>query len=538
VGWLLLPKPQPAITGSKQLTHDGQRKNGRSREFIAADENYVYFMARTSTGQRLAQVSVHGGEVALVPNPASEHFDLLAFSPATSEFLVIPHDPPPDVVQPIYVVPLPAGAPRRVGNILATDAGWSADSRQIVYANGNGLYIADRDGGGSHKVIELPKPASRFSWSPDGKIIRFHQPSANGETLWEVSPDGAHYRQVLAGIGESPGTWTPDSDYYIYEGGGDENRRAAIFALREPRWWFQKPRRIPVYTSELVWIFPVASPSGKKLFVAGIDFQTEILRYDTASKHFVPYLPISGIWYNFSADGKWVVYSALPGCELVRSHLDGSQRIVLAKPTLPTRPALSPDGSKVAYGYAGGIWLIGSEGGNSEKVADEVYHRPSWSPDGKFLALDYRTERSAKSQIVTLNLADRKIQILPSSEGFDSPRWSPNGQHLAALTDHAVVLFDFATQKWSNLVEFRGEFLNWSPDGKYLYFSAMRGDEAVLYRVGVHDRSLELVTSLQEVRRSLLDSWYSWVGIAPDGSILAMRDDTTVDLYALDLHLP
>jgi len=98
--------------------------------------------------------------------------------------------------------------------------------------------------------------------------------------------------------------------------------------------------------------------------------------------------------------------------------------------------------------------------------------------------------------------------------------------------------FDFTTQQWSTLVNFRGEFPNWSPDGKYLYFSTMRGDEAVLYRVGVRDRSLELVTSLKEVRRSLIDSWYSWVGIAPDGSILAMRDDTTVDLYTLDLHLP
>jgi len=88
------------------------------------------------------------------------------------------------------------------------------------------------------------------------------------------------------------------------------------------------------------------------------------------------------------------------------------------------------------------------------------------------------------------------------------------------------------------MVEFRGEFPNWSPDGKYLFFTAMDDGDAVLYRVRIGDRNLEVVTSLKEVRRSLIDSFYSWVGIAPDGSILAMRDDTTVDLYALDAHLP
>jgi len=269
-----------------------------------------------------------------------------------------------------------------------------------------------------------------------------------------------------------------------------------------------------------------------------VNFQTELLRFDTLSQHFVPYLPISGIWYNFSADGKWVVYSALPGRELVRSNLDGSQRVVLTKPSWPTRPALSPDGSKVVYRYIGSVWFICSDGGDSERVADEAYERPCWSPDGKFLALDYRPKPSARSQIVTLNLADRRTKVLPSSEGFDTPRWSPDGMHLAALGEKSVVVFDFDNRTWVTVADFRGEFPNWSPDGKSLYFTGMHDGEAVVYRVRIENRKLELVTSLKEVRRSTLDSFYSWVGIAPDGSILAMRDDTTVDLYALDLRLP
>ena len=74
---------------------------------------------------------------------------------------------------PIYILPLPAGLPRRVGDILAHDASWSPNGEQIVYARGNELFLAKPDGSESRRLVTLTGPASWPRWSPDGKILRF-----------------------------------------------------------------------------------------------------------------------------------------------------------------------------------------------------------------------------------------------------------------------------------------------------------------------------------------------------------------------------
>jgi len=52
---------------------------------------------------------------------------------------------------------MPAGLPRRVGDILAHDASWSPDGEQIVYAHDNELHRAKRDGSES-VVRDLGRP--------------------------------------------------------------------------------------------------------------------------------------------------------------------------------------------------------------------------------------------------------------------------------------------------------------------------------------------------------------------------------------------
>ncbi len=51
-------------------------------------------------------------------------------------------------------------------------------------------------------------------------------------------------------------------------------------------------------------------------------------------------------------------------------------------------PALSPDGSQIAFSFAGGLWLVPSAGGAARPlVASDVYvSRPVWSPDGQTIA--------------------------------------------------------------------------------------------------------------------------------------------------------
>ena len=102
---------------------------------------------------------------------------------------------------PIYILPLPAGLPRRVGDILAHDASWSPNEQQIVYARGTELYLAKPDGGESRRLVTLAGPASWPRWSPDGRVLRFtREDSKTGsQSLWEVASDGTGLRPFLPG---------------------------------------------------------------------------------------------------------------------------------------------------------------------------------------------------------------------------------------------------------------------------------------------------------------------------------------------------
>ncbi|MGB6035270.1 MAG: hypothetical protein WBG42_03305, partial [Cryomorphaceae bacterium] len=51
-------------------------------------------------------------------------------------------------------------------------------------------------------------------------------------------------------------------------------------------------------------------------------------------------------------------------------------------------PAISPDGSKIAFAYQGDIYTVSISGGEAKRLTiHEAYEsEPIWSPDGKSLA--------------------------------------------------------------------------------------------------------------------------------------------------------
>ena len=75
-------------------------------------------------------------------------------------------------------------------------------------------------------------------------------------------------------------------------------------------------------------------------------------------------------------------------------------------------------------------------------------------------------------------------------------------------------------------------------DGKYVYFDSAAGGEPAFYRVQIKDRKLERVTSLKDVRRPTSGSFNAWTGLDPDDSLLALRDISTYEIFALEWQLP
>jgi Tol biopolymer transport system component/predicted Ser/Thr protein kinase len=483
-----VPVSPPKVTGSTQITHDGFNMGN-----MLTDGARIYVSQWRPEGMVLAQVSSTGGETSAIPVPV-QSMNIYDISADHSQLLVGNLVPTGSRVTPLWSVPLPAGSPRRLGEILGSSGGWSRDGRQLVFIKGSDLYLANADGTAAHLLVSAPAPAhgSAFAvaFSPDGSRIRFSLgDEANTSSLWEVRSDGSNLHQLLKGWHTPPneccGRWTGDGRYYVFESGVGQARD--IFAVPDSTSIFRKASATPTQltTGPILYSTVLPDLAGRKLFVQGGQPRGELVHYDVASKQFVPYLGgISASDVAFSRDGKWAAYVAVPGNTLWRSRVDGGERLQLTYPPMTAAlPVWSPDGTQVAYiaGQAGKPWkifLVSAQAGSPEELLPENISEldTTWSPDGTQLAFgrdSWTTTGSVNIQIV--DMKTRQASTLPGSAGLFSPRWSPDGRYLAALSvegSKKLMLYDFRSQKWSEWLTDANNvsYPSWSVDSRYIYY--------------------------------------------------------------------
>jgi len=128
--------------------------------------------------------------------------------------------------------------------------------------------------------------------------------------------------------------------------------------------------------------------------------------------------------------------------------------------------------------------------------------------------------------------------VLPRSTGVYSPRWSPDGRYIAALSSDSarLLLFEFQSQTWTELAKANFGNPTWSRDSEYICFDTF-GADAAFFRVRIRDHKVEQILSLKDVPRAV-GSLGPWTGLAPDGSPLIQRDASLDEIYALDWEAP
>lgn len=203
---------------------------------------------------------------------------------------------------------------------------------------------------------------------------------------------------------------------------------------------------------------------------------------------------------SLSPDGRSLLYVAdTGGDDIFLLRVGGSNAINLTadSPNRDTMPAFSPDGNTIAFRSdrePAGIYLMGATGENPRRISD-VGYSPTWSPDGKFLAIatGFQPLPSVKtrSAIWIIEVATGQKRMLHDGNALQ-PSWSPRGDRIAfwRTGDTGERVIETISVSGGSPIVFASEGNTnwnpvWSPDGRFLYFASDRRGNMAVYRASI-----------------------------------------------------
>jgi Tol biopolymer transport system component len=538
----------PRVVSLTQITHDSMSKTG-----LLSDDSNLFVTEWPAARHVVTRFSLTGEDRSVLAT-GFPNIQALDLSRDGNKLLITPVQGGTSSTEFFSMPVNRTGSPQKIGNLTGRDAAWSPDGRQVVFGSGSSLCIANADGSGTRQVFLASGSVFAPRISADNKSIRFTvgNTSQNTISIWQVETDGSNPHPVLDGWEHASasccGNWTADGRYYIFQVTQySPTTVTTLWALRE-----KKNNIAPVQLTSGSMSFgnPALGRDNKRLWAIGVKPVGDAVKYNAKTKAFVSLLSgVSATDLDFSIDGKWVTYVAVPDGTLWRSRADGTKRLQLTfTPERTALPRWSPDGKQIAYirmqqGKPWKIALIPANGGQPKEVLSENQSQidANWSTDGTRIMFGYLHDgEGIKIRIV--DLKTQEVTTLPGSEGLFSPRWSPNGRFIAALSPDftKVMLFDFSTQKWSEwLTEAAGavSYPVWSADSKSLYFDDLVTDEESIRRVKVGSNRTERVFKLQGIER-YPGPFGLWSGRTADGSYVFVRDRSTQEVYQLNVILP
>jgi dipeptidyl aminopeptidase/acylaminoacyl peptidase len=279
-----------------------------------------------------------------------------------------------------------------------------------------------------------PQSATSPRWSPDGLSLAFLSTRPTGETAG-AGTAGAAAEQTRAQI------------YLLSMDGGEARRLTSLKNGVNSFQWSPDGNRIVVVSR--------TGPSDDR---AESKDRSDVRHYKNISYKFND----TG-WFDDRRAHLWVVNVKFPSANQITEGNDWND----------TDPQWSPDGRRIAFvsnrtgkEYEGNrntdVWVIRADGTSLTKISDheEADNAPRWSPDGSTIAF-------------TGELHDRdhpKIWLAPSV-----------GQKASVLAANGLDLIPSA--------------LEWSEDGKSLYFESGVKGEVQLFRVDLASKSVAQITS-------------------------------------------
>jgi Tol biopolymer transport system component len=187
-----------------------------------------------------------------------------------------------------------------------------------------------------------------------------------------------------------------------------------------------------------------------------------------------------------------------PSDGVTTAGLDSMQKLTWVGGTQDTEPAVSPDGSTVAFVRKDGtdvppsLWLIDIDGTHERQVtrAPADVKSPAWSPDGSTILFSAADEPEGRA-LYTIHPDGSDLQMLVRGQDVEGVAWSPDGRSVVYSAADPTIA-DGSFDVWD--VSLDGSAPNdltptaavdetdpsWSPDGTTIAFATPDGIEEIL----------------------------------------------------------
>ena len=386
-----------------------------------------------------------------------------------------------DLLGSLWTLPSEGGAARRVTDeyLDARQPAWAPDNRRVAfqgYADGVWhIYVMNGDGSDLRAVTSGPFDDREPSWSRDGGRIAFSSDRSGNYDVWDVEVVTGAVRQLtrhaandfapvyspadarIAFVSEREdrrGVWSVDA-----ASGAEASLAPAAGAVSAPSWSRDGSKVV----------YNVIASNRSELMLDGRDI--------TGDEDVFPFFFFNDTATTeiYTADGKIkkrsidggsartveftaaVSFTRTPYKHAARDFDSRTERAVRGI----MAPVISPDGTQVAFGALGDLWLM-PIGGQAKRLTNDrfIEMHPTWSPDGRSLA--FSSDRDGTMDIWVRDLAsgaERKI----ASEATKAS-WAPRGNEIAYITREGAIAITGRTAPIHPPIRDPGR-PTWAPEG-------------------------------------------------------------------------